>query len=470
MNIVQLRLDNFKVFRNAKIDFRPLTVLAGTNSSGKTTILNSILSILQSHDARLFPFGFDPNGKYCSLGSFRSIVNGQNTKQQFGIGLTVQAVPKADEAIGLRLRELRVDVGYRYSSSGNQILLDRFAYQATYPKGEDRANINWRGQSTGYRASISAGYRNQWIKSPSALALANLITEVTESENAAKSKPRQSRTRTPQAPESVFGKQPRAPFTLQSRNPRDLIREFTSQPAGGHILGEIREVLASLTNSLRYIAPVRVSPARHYLFEGTSQPIDFAGRNAIQILSEWKKYFPRRYRQVLHAIQQLELASRLSPESATDETIQLNIRPYGHAETVNFADVGFGVSQVLPILIANVALPKGGTLLINQPEVHLHPSSQALLANIFVAGMRNHRYVIETHSEYLVNRLRLLAVQKRLNVDDVAIVFFDVPPRARQPKIHYITIDKDGSLVDAPKSFFETYYLDTFDLAAGRFS
>jgi predicted ATPase len=238
---------------------------------------------------------------------------------------------------------------------------------------------------------------------------------------------------------------------------------------GARLLTELRSNFEKLSQSVHYIGPVRAYPSRYYSAVGSEPTIDPTGKNAISLLYEWKKYFPKKYDEVVSYIELLELASRMETESNLDEILRVSIRPYRHSESVNLADVGFGVAQVLPILIADVALPMDGTLLVNQPEVHLHPSSQAKLANLFVSRIKSRNYIIETHSEYLINRLRLLAVEGKLNVADVSILFFDVRAKGRQPQIHVITIGKDGSLINAPKSFFETYYLDTFNIAMGGF-
>jgi len=97
-------------------------------------------------------------------------------------------------------------------------------------------------------------------------------------------------------------------------------------------------------------------------------------------------------------------------------------------------------------------------LLVNQPEVHLHPSSQALLANYFVHESRERNFIIETHSEYLINRLRLLVAQNEISSKDVSIVYIDNGDEG--PEVSNIRIDKDGALIGAPDAFFDTYYAD----------
>lgn len=459
MELMQLRLENFKIFKKAAIDFRPLTLLAGTNSSGKSTILNAITATLQSQAPHLYPFEFVPNSKGCSLGSYRDIAHGRNTKTKFSVGLT----------LGRRGDQILIDGRYRYSPSGDQILPDKLSYKS---KG-DGIDLVWRGQKLGYRAIIHVESYNERLDEEYMGALKNLFYSIELSASKKRKTPtgKGERQRRVERIEQMFTKQEAKWFSLKGRNPNEIINELRQRHVGQQMVNAIQKSLEELFAQFTYIGPVRVRPSRYYLTTDSEQEIDTAGTTSISILHDWKKYHPRKYQEVTKSIKVLELASKLETTGSLDEILTFEVQPFHHSEKVSFADVGFGISQILPILIADTALPKGGTLLVNQPEVHLHPSSQALLANYFGSKLNTRRYVLETHSEYLINRLRLLIVQEKISADDVSIVFIESErTRSNNPKIHSIEIKKDGSLKGAPKSFFATYYLDTFDIAMGRFS
>jgi len=157
----------------------------------------------------------------------------------------------------------------------------------------------------------------------------------------------------------------------------------------------------------------------------------------------------------------LELATDLSAEVELGEFLKLMVRPAGRLFPDTIADVGFGVSQVLPLLVADAALPAGGVLLVNQPEIHLHPSSQALLANYFAERIDRRQYILETHSEYLINRLRLLVANGTLSEDDVKIYYCG----GGAAGVQEVRVRKTGVLEGMPKDFFTTYSSDTFKLA-----
>src|SRR5213075_2464533 len=88
-------------------------------------------------------------------------------------------------------------------------------------------------------------------------------------------------------------------------------------------------------------------------------------------------------------------------------------------------DVGFGVSQFLPLLVADLQLGKHSTFMTSQPEIHLHPRIQAEYVNHLVQSAKSNdkRYVIETHSEYLLNRFRLLITKGKIKPEDVAVYY-----------------------------------------------
>ena len=123
-------------------------------------------------------------------------------------------------------------------------------------------------------------------------------------------------------------------------------------------------------------------------------------------------------------------------------------------QRVNIADVGYGVSQILPV-VAETVLADEGTLLLQQPEVHLHPKAQAALGTFLTRLTNRRRIVVETHSDYLIDRVRQEVARKTLASSSVLILFFE--PRGADTAIHPIRLDALGNLIDAP-----TCYRDFF--------
>jgi predicted ATPase len=133
------------------------------------------------------------------------------------------------------------------------------------------------------------------------------------------------------------------------------------------------------------------------------------------------------------------------------DPFQIRVRTVG--PRVNLADVGYGVSQSLPILMESVLAARGRTLLIQQPEVHLHPRAQAALGTLFtrLAHEDGKNFIIETHSDYLVDRIRMEVSAGKIPHDNVQILFFE--RSGIDSKIHVLGIDPLGNITNAPPTF-----------------
>jgi predicted ATPase len=125
----------------------------------------------------------------------------------------------------------------------------------------------------------------------------------------------------------------------------------------------------------------------------------------------------------------------------------------------NFVDVGYGVSQALPILVDCLRAKEGAMFLLQQPEVHLHPKAQAELSSFLalLAKQQNKQFLIETHSDYMVDRIRMDVRDRKhgLRPEDVSLLYFE--RQGGESHIHPLILDESGNIVNAPpgyRSFF----------------
>ena len=118
--------------------------------------------------------------------------------------------------------------------------------------------------------------------------------------------------------------------------------------------------------------------------------------------------------------------------------------------------VGVGVSQVLPILVLSLLAKTDSTLIFEQPELHLHPKVQTRLADFFISqNALKKQCIVETHSEYLINRLRyLVAISEKDSLSKDSILYF-VEKDGAYSKYNEIRINKYGVIKDWPKGFFD---------------
>ena len=131
--------------------------------------------------------------------------------------------------------------------------------------------------------------------------------------------------------------------------------------------------------------------------------------------------------------------------------------------TINITDAGFGTSQLLPILIQGLVAPEGSTLLLEQPEIHLHPKAQADLADFLIeVSQRGVGVIVETHSEHLLTRLRRRIAEATLDVDDVALYY--ITRTEGGSTVTSVEIDEYGQVPDAPREFFAEGFDETFTI------
>jgi len=239
-------------------------------------------------------------------------------------------------------------------------------------------------------------------------------------------------------------------------------------------------------NSLLYIGPLREEPRLQYdgYIENT-QNIGIKGENCAGLLYQNKekeiryidpKYFDQNNNKlILNSISFLKLVNEWLRYIGVADSIDVNFNGrYGYELKIKTIDktkgndlpnVGVGVSQVLPIVLACLLAPEGTTIIIEQPELHLHPAMQSKLTDFFISTILcNKQLIIETHSEYIINRLRLRAIswpnEKPIN-DSVKIYFTenleknDKDNKKGNTLFRPLKINEYGAMSDWPEGFFD---------------
>lgn len=153
-------------------------------------------------------------------------------------------------------------------------------------------------------------------------------------------------------------------------------------------------------------------------------------------------------------------------EVSPDSVSELSLLDKRSNTRVSHRDVGIGISQVLPVLVAAYG-SRGKLLAMEQPEIHLHPALQAELGDVFIEsafGERQNTFILETHSEHLILRLLRRIREGKIRSDDIAVFYVD--PLARGSRFTELRIDDEGDFIDEwPGGFFEEAFHEKF---AGR--
>lgn len=232
--------------------------------------------------------------------------------------------------------------------------------------------------------------------------------------------------------------------------------------------------IAAEFEGLRYLGPLRDEPRPLYGIGSGSDPTDVGNKGeytaAVLDLYGTKKVdfvaptaphgeiSQSPLRSAVHAwLQHFDMATRCETEDAGKLGHKLYIVPDGLNSQLDLTNVGVGLSQVLPILVMALISEPGAVLLFEQPELHLHPRVQSLLADFFLTVLRTKRQcIVETHSEYLVNRLRRRVAESPWGShlgDDVLLYF--VERKKAQSYFTPIDINPFGAIPDWPSGFFD---------------
>ncbi len=158
----------------------------------------------------------------------------------------------------------------------------------------------------------------------------------------------------------------------------------------------------------------------------------------------------------------LNLFSSLDIRRGRGGTYEIWIDASG--EEHNVVDVGFGVHSVLPLLHAIASAPEEATLLLQQPETHLHPRAQAALVRL--VADEGHRLLVETHSDHVPDWFRIAVMSGYIDPHDLGIVYFDRIDDGASTILHDIRVDDQANLIDTPPGF-RRFFLDETERLLG---
>ncbi len=224
---------------------------------------------------------------------------------------------------------------------------------------------------------------------------------------------------------------------------------------------------------LFYLGPLRSYPAREYHWQGLS-PVDVGqrGERSVEaLLASWtrgrtntrkrnKSGHPIRLitveEHVAAWLHDLGLIADFGVEriSAVTNLYRVVVSPFGSDVPVLLTDVGFGVSQILPVLVLLAYVPEGSTVVLEQPEIHLHPSVQAGLADVILETARARRVqvIVESHSEHLLRRLQRRVAETEATPDEIALYFCEFD--GKQSRAERLALNLLGEIENWPEGFF----------------
>lgn len=443
--INKIRISNFKCIDNADIELKPLTILCGPNSSGKSSFSQALLLLKQSSEAIGGIHTLSPRGKIVDLGSYPDLIRNHDTKSLLSYHLQIDTTSRylRNALITLsflmrrefkrrvitprQITSFQCDIDYKYLSDQEKIDLDRISITSG-----SQFLIESRKNRTGtYRFAYGYPTTNQKFKwsNPNLKSLTDFLSP-----------------------------QPARQLLMGER-----LSTFKSEK-----LFQIRRILLGYisalsleTEVLNYLGPFRQVPSRYYMTGGAMpSDIGYKGESSVDYISYMKmsedeeiidftKYWLKR----------LNYAKDFDVTTIKSFIKSVQLQNSITKIESSLIDVGFGISQVLPVIIA-VFRHKAGIHIFEQPEIHLHPRSQADIADLFIENKKsNISFIVETHSEHFLNRIRRRVAEGTLKPNEVKIyyVFHDMNGYHADE----VEIGENGSFVAFPENFFDEAYRES---------
>ena len=436
----ELILQDVRCFEGEqRVPLRPITLLVGENSTGKTTLLGCYAALhhMLSGWEDSFTFIEDFNREPFAMGSFRDIVRLRRGR-------------------GGRINEFKLGFALDAEQSG--------------PSYSDLTATFWESGSQPIVSSVRFAFSDGWY----------LELRRTESDKCA--------LEVPNVPIMEID----APFaqagllldvlgedgTLWSRVPdlKPLFEHINGPSLGEDGVRRQHGLARPLLSELIPVAPLRSKPKRTY--DPVRETASPEGEHIPMLMMRLDRTSKKDWGSLHDGLVEFGRGAGLfsdikvkghGKQMSDPFQLQVKVRSGPHA---NIMDVGYGISQSLPILVDIMAANpfsrtlgrrsrEGSTFLLQQPEVHLHPRGQAELASFFIEAFkkRGNRFLIETHSDYIVDRVRIAVRQGAVKPDDVAILYFE--PKGNAVNIHSMSLDADGNLHGAPAGYREFFLRET---------
>ncbi|MGH7069566.1 MAG: DUF3696 domain-containing protein [Acetobacteraceae bacterium] len=444
----RLHFTNFKSWPEADLACSRITGMFGRNSSGKSSLIQFLLLLKQTKDATDRKLSLDLNGSLVQLGTIRDTIHQHDEKRAIEIEVSFDLDSELALSDPSRASGSIIASGSRITMTSTVAVEKNapVARKLAYVLGEMRFGLE-------PRAGSSSQFRLQ------AAAVAPARSAFSFTRNPGRAWP--------------------LPGPVKSYAFPDQARTYY-QNAG--FLSYLEVEYEAALDQIFYLGPLREPPKRDYLW-ARSRPSDVGQRgeraiDAIVAATEAGEKRNPRPKTRLVPFQQM-IASLLRDmgmvESFTVTEIaagsnrwQARVRTRPRASEVLLTDVGFGVSQVLPVVTLLQYVPEGATVILEQPEIHLHPLAQAGLADVIIQAAQHRRVqvILESHSENLLLRLQRRIAEGAISSDDVKLYFCDAPDGVST--LTPLEVDLFGRILNWPEKFMGDAFAETAQAERAR--
>jgi predicted ATPase len=220
--------------------------------------------------------------------------------------------------------------------------------------------------------------------------------------------------------------------------------------------GSTQDNFLSLFQNLKYLGPLRAAPKRFYYWANTSPSfLGNAGENTATVILARRLKDPEFEPAIAASLVKLGIVHSFGMEEIAPHTNQWQAKVVikEGGKKVSLTDVGFGLGQVLPVITLLHMVPENSIVLLEQPELHLHPSAQANLADVIidVVKTRKIQVIFESHSEQLLLRLQRRIAEEKIASEEVKLYFCDIINGKSELKP--LAMDEYGVISNFPEDF-----------------
>lgn len=470
-----IRLEKFMGFDDTEwIELKPITLLFGRNSTGKSAILRALLMLKQSLDSKSMygPLVFASDDGV-DIGDYQNWIHKHNSAFDAIFGFEIQADDLNEylswsAEYGIVSPWIRARLRFGLGSK-NKLVLKEMRLEAEVKIWDDVLEEDSVRLLIIFSATRISNRSNQWFFRSDAM---------------------DERFDAGEWPAVYLASEEGFwPYLQiqQSLNKRNQESENKSFNFISKLVSELGEKVQLFLHDLEHLGPIRSEPKRFYYVPQLGESgVGKQGQNFVQTILSSDQQGTDIHTPINDMLQRAGIQAKLNVSPLDKQKILYSVELVENASesankiNINLMDVGFGVSQALPVLMASLSANQRSALLIEQPELHLHPRAQASLANLFVQMVRiGGSFIIETHSEHLFLRLRrwvteyenqrfdqLSSAEVYLKIKELAAYFID--RKDGVSKIHPLSINAKGDVEDPPDGFddfFSDDYLEMLALA-----
>lgn len=494
----KLSIKNFKAFSEwQEINLAPITLIYGPNSSGKSSIIHSIMLLKQSLTRPNVQGGLVSNGEYVDLGDYSSMVHGHKLERSISfkfsyIPVKRQAFSEFELDVFGKKRRREYELVYNYlegekeykgfsylnsmrvsvSNEDDRAVLFSTDVKSALPRVVDEVKSDFfaiekslSSSSDKERPKISSHLDDLRKKSPARkIAGAKTFSFSDVEAWSAASEYLKTRPRFTSKGSDISKALDTVSFRsdLNYATPSMAMFEGKQAPSAdvnslvylNFAFSSLARDLKDRFNSVTYLGPLRSHPSRFYAPKtDQNDSVGKQGENVARFIYER----PEITADINNWFTQFDVPYELSSAGIGDDVsgpvICLQLKDKRTGVIVGPSDVGFGIGQMLPVIVEGL-VRDDSVICVEQPEIHLHPRLQAHLANFFVKTCETNQWIVETHSESLMLRLQGMIARRELSPKKIAIYY--VEPTSSGGEIIPIRLDSDGDFIDAwPEGFFE---------------